>query len=91
MTCLEGLQEKKPLLSKRNTAARLKFAKLHLNKQQDFRNSVLWTDETKVGIFDHNAQHYVCMKNNLGIPAQTSNTNWWRADDLQPQDLDTLL
>ena len=31
-------------------AAQLRFAKLHLNKPQDFWNNVLWTDQTKVEI-----------------------------------------
>lgn len=40
-------------------AARLRSAKLHLNKPQDFWNDVLWTDETKVETFGHNAQHHI--------------------------------
>jgi len=32
-------------------AAQLRFAKLHLNKAQDFWNNVLWTDQTKVEMF----------------------------------------
>ena len=41
--------QKKPLLSKNNNiAARLKFAKEHLDVPQHFWQNILWTDETKV-------------------------------------------
>jgi len=43
-------------------AAQLKFVKLHLNKPQDFWNNVLWTDQTKVEMFGHNAQQHICGK-----------------------------
>ena len=42
---------RKPLLSKKNMAAQLRFAKLHLIKPQDFWNNVLWTDQTKVEMY----------------------------------------
>ena len=45
-------------------AAQLRFAKLHLNKPQDFWNNVLWTDQTKVEMFGHNAQQHVWRKLN---------------------------
>ena len=35
---------KKPLLSKKNIAAHLKFAKEHLNCPQRYRQNILWTD-----------------------------------------------
>jgi len=38
--------------------------KLHLNKPQDFRHDSLWTDETKVEMFGHNAQHNIWRKPN---------------------------
>lgn len=47
----KGRQEK-PLLSIKSMTARLK---LHLKKPQDVWNNVLWTDETKVEIYVHNA------------------------------------
>jgi len=53
------VDRRKLLLSKKNMAARLRFANLHLNKSQDFWKNVLWTDETKVEIFGHNAQSHV--------------------------------
>ncbi len=38
----------KPLLTKKNTKARLTFAKKYLDYPQDFWANILWTDETKV-------------------------------------------
>ncbi|KAF7664638.1 hypothetical protein LDENG_00170880, partial [Lucifuga dentata] len=42
---------RKPLLTKKNTKARLTFAKKHLDDPQDFWENILWTDETKVELF----------------------------------------
>ena len=47
------------LLSKKNKAAWLMFAKMHLDKPQDFWNNVLWTDKTGVEMFGHNAHCHV--------------------------------
>ncbi|KAJ4919085.1 hypothetical protein JOQ06_026302, partial [Pogonophryne albipinna] len=38
---------RKPLLSRTNIAARLKFAKEHLDVPQHYWQNILWTDETK--------------------------------------------
>lgn len=47
MACFGGLAEEKVFfLKKKNMAAQLMFAKLHLNKQQDLWCNVLWTDQT---------------------------------------------
>jgi len=43
-------------------AAQLMFAKVHLNKPQDFWNNVLRTEQTKVEMVDHNAQQHVWRK-----------------------------
>lgn len=56
------LERRKTLLSKKIVAAQLRFGKLHLNKQQDSWNNVLWTDETKVEMFTHYALHHVWRK-----------------------------
>ena len=42
---------RKSLFSKKNMAAQLRFAKLHLNKPQDLWYNVIWTDETKVDVW----------------------------------------
>ena len=39
---------KKPLLSKQNIAACLKFAKEHLDVPQRYLQNILWRDETKL-------------------------------------------
>uniref|UniRef100_A0A8C5QHB4 Transposase n=1 Tax=Leptobrachium leishanense TaxID=445787 RepID=A0A8C5QHB4_9ANUR len=49
---------RKPLLSKKNIAARLKFAKEHLDVPQHYWQNILWTDETKIELFGKNTQHY---------------------------------
>ncbi|KAI4873138.1 hypothetical protein NFI96_031583 [Prochilodus magdalenae] len=38
----------------RHTKARLTFANAHLDKEEDFWCSVLWSDETKIELFGHN-------------------------------------
>ncbi|KAJ4935272.1 hypothetical protein JOQ06_016808 [Pogonophryne albipinna] len=50
---------RKPLLSRKNIAARLKFAKEHLDVPQHYWQNILWTDETKVELFGRNTQRYV--------------------------------
>ena len=41
-----------------NIAARLKFAKVHLDVPQRYWQNILWTDETTVELFGWNTQHY---------------------------------
>ena len=53
---------KKPLLSKKNIAARLKFAKVHLDVPQRYWQNILWTDETTVELFGRITQHNVWRK-----------------------------
>lgn len=50
---------KKPLLRKRNSKARMKFAKDHLHWTRDDWAKVLWTDESKFQIFNTNRRVYV--------------------------------
>ena len=49
-------------------AAHLKFAKEHLDVPQRYWQNILWTDETKVELFERNTQHYPWRK------AQHTNT-----------------
>ena len=42
---------RKPLLSKKNTSARLKLANDHLEDPEGNCKNVLWTDESKVELF----------------------------------------
>ena len=48
---------RKPLLTKKNIAAHLKFAKEHIDTPQRYWQNVLWTDETKIELFGKNLQH----------------------------------
>ena len=63
---------RKPLLSKRNMAACLEFAKRHLNDSQTMRNKILWSDETKIELFGVNARRHVWRK--PGTDQQQANT-----------------
>lgn len=56
------IPQRKPLLSKKNIAARLQFAQEHLDVPQQYWQNILWTDETKVELFGRNTQHYVWRK-----------------------------
>ncbi|XP_075444851.1 uncharacterized protein LOC142488342 isoform X3 [Ascaphus truei] len=58
------IARRKPLLSKKNIAARLKFAKEHIDDPQDFWNNVLWTDESKVELFGLNEKRSAWRKPN---------------------------
>ena len=42
--------------------ARLEFAKRHLKDSQTMRKNILWSDETKIRLFDLNAKHHVWRK-----------------------------
>ena len=50
---------RKPLLTKKNIAARLKFAKEHSDTPQRYWQNVLWTDETNIELFGKTTQHYI--------------------------------
>ncbi len=50
---------RKPLLTSRHKAARLEYAKEHVNKPNEFWNMIMWSDETKVELFGHNLHRNV--------------------------------
>lgn len=53
-----GLQARRPrrtpFLKPRHAKTRLKYAKDHLDKDESFWQSILWSDETKIELFSHN-------------------------------------
>lgn len=62
---------RKPLLSKRNIKARLKFARANVDKDHDFWNNVLWTDESKTELFGHQNSRHVWRKPNTAFQEKT--------------------
>ena len=57
-----GSARKKPLLQNRHKKARLGFATAHGDKDRTFWRNVLWSDETKIELFGHNAHRYFWRK-----------------------------
>ncbi|GFY21553.1 transposable element Tc1 transposase [Trichonephila clavipes] len=55
---------KKPLIGKRNRVKRLKFAKGHILKPQQFWNEVIFSDESKFNIFGSDGRCMVWRKPN---------------------------
>ncbi|GFX77530.1 transposable element Tc1 transposase [Trichonephila clavipes] len=55
---------KKPLIGKRNKVKRLKFAKEHILKPQQFSNEVIFSNESKFNIFGSDGRRMVSRKPN---------------------------
>ena len=53
------IARRKPLLSTKNIATYLKFAKDHLDDPEGYWKNVLWTDESKVELFGLNEKRYI--------------------------------
>ncbi|KAG2464485.1 TCB1 transposase, partial [Polypterus senegalus] len=49
----------KPLISLKNRKARLDFAKEHLEKPAQFWKNILWTDETKINLYQNDGKKKV--------------------------------
>jgi transposase len=52
------VKPKKPLLSKKNVNARLKWARIHKDWTLDDWRRVIWSDETKINRFGSDGRHY---------------------------------
>uniref|UniRef100_W5NN98 Tc1-like transposase DDE domain-containing protein n=1 Tax=Lepisosteus oculatus TaxID=7918 RepID=W5NN98_LEPOC len=55
---------RKPFLKDIHKKSRLKFATSHLGDTPNMWKKVLWSDETKIELFGHNAKRYVWRKSN---------------------------
>lgn len=53
------IARRKPNLSKKNIARRMRFAKEHLYKSPNFWNLVVWSDESKFNVFGSDGRQYV--------------------------------
>lgn len=63
----------KPLISVKNRKARLEFGKTYASKPIEFWNKVLWTDETKINMFQSDGKCTVWRKQGKGLhPSNTS-------------------
>jgi len=61
---------KKPLISEKNRALRLEFAKKHLNKYMEFWKKVLFTDVSKYNIFGYDGKANVWRKPNTAMDSK---------------------
>jgi transposase len=61
------MARKKPFISEVNRKKRIEFAKMHLNKDQHFWNSVIWSDESKFNIFTSDGGQRVWRKPNTAL------------------------
>ena len=75
----EDTTEEAPAV-KKNIAARLKFAKVHLDVPHRYWQNILWADETTVKLFGRNTQHCVEEKRrSTTVSKPHLNCNvWWR-------------
>jgi len=59
-TGLHGrVPRRKPLISKRNHKKRMDFAREHVNKPEEFWNSIIWSDESKFNMFGSDGRRSV--------------------------------
>lgn len=68
------------LLSNKNKAAQLRFAKMDPTKTQDFFNNVLRTDEAEVKMPGHNALHSTNVSFQLHLE-QNLEQNIWKTKE----------
>jgi len=58
---------KKPFISRKNIAARLKFTKVHIRLPISFWDDVIFADESKFNIFGSDGRKFVCRRRNIEL------------------------
>ncbi|KAG2462898.1 TCB1 transposase, partial [Polypterus senegalus] len=65
----------KPLISLKNRKARLDFAKEHLKKPAQFWKNILWTDETKINLYQNDGKKKVWRRRGTALyPKHTTSS-----------------
>ena len=65
----------KPLISEKNRRMRLEFARKYLNKPVSFWKSILWTDETKINLYQSDVKCKVWRRANTADDPRNTNSS----------------